>query len=738
MTVHTSDAFTRTGDLSGTSTDVALGGTAKAWITSGSAKWDTFSGAVYYRSVANTEIDRLAYVDLGIGGGYRVEATIGHLQYISGRFMGIVACHLDITRYYVVGVFTGSGGLHLRKMTPAGGQSPIIAESDTNDLLAEAWHRDYDPSVDVVVGDTIGFQVVGDDLTVLYNGREWARVTDRGTTYASSKAGFYGGEPTTDIGMSTFVVSDPILPQVLPTVDPAVTVAVAIGEPEILNGPPPDTDDGGGVDELIATALYYYASVAGPPLFDLSRMFGLTGIGQLAQMGRPLVVRVGDEPGEITAFLYHRPEINTPVADLVDALGHTFQSRHKEIGTGEITLMNDDPDLDQVWDRQCVVRYEIFGRAAFTMIVDEVNHVAIAEGEEHDQRTQLSGKAHISCLQESVVYPPTGPDVLPFSDDRIFSWPSPDYNDSWWTGATALVTQNPGALEFPPDAWVEPLVDESGAGGSYWEWAISDDWPDPGAWWIWAHLPNPREIAPEGTCYFRRKFEVPFHSSIARLQLYAILDDGGDVWLDGQVVMSATYGAEPTGVYSTDVDITPGEHTLAIECRNDPPDPDRPTWHNPGGVLFTCYAVDINGEFVTDISDPIVHSDDSWVGVFYPPQPPGMTCGEVIRHVIQEGQSRGCFPEITLGFDDVFDSGGNAWPITGDISTKISTSVWVFVGEELASTYCDIWMGPGDFMLYAWVHERRGADRPVTAAGVADEADPTSGNLRGLKHHTVQ
>ena len=488
------------------------------------------------------------------------------------------------------------------------------------------------------------------------------------------------------------------------------------------------------------TDLWFYGGEAGPPPGPAGddRIIAMSGAGQLAQVGGPLAHREGEEIAEMRAYLYHRPEINVPVAYLLDALGHTFQDRLAELGTGAVTLLNDDPDLAQVWDEPCVVRFEIFGRAAFCMIVNEIEHVAIAEGEEHDQTTQLSGRAHISCLEESVVYPPIGPDVLPFTDERIFSWPSPEYNDTWWGPVAILVTQNPGSPNFPGDYPGEPLIDGTGWDGSYWSHAISDTWPDPEAWWIWAPWPNGREWAPEGTCYFRKRFTVPAENGLVALQLYAVLDDGGDVWLDGQLIMSATYGAEPTGVYSMDVPITPGEHTLAIECRNDPPDPERPDWHNPGGVLFSAYGIDINGEFTGDVQYPIVRSDETWAGVFYPAQPPGMTCGEVIRHVIEEGQARGCFGEITLGFDDVFDAAGVAWPITGDISTKISTNLWTFIGEELASTYCDVWMGPGDFMLYAWVHEGRGTDRPVTLAGVADENDPLSGNLRGLKHHIVR
>lgn len=482
--------------------------------------------------------------------------------------------------------------------------------------------------------------------------------------------------------------------------------------------------------------LYYYGAGAGggpEPPEPTERTFAMTGAGQLAQVGGPLVSRPGEVTPEMRALLFHRPAINAPVAELTYALGHTFQDRLQDLGTGSVELLNTDTVLDEVWDHECVVRFEIKGRAAFAMIVNDLEHTEIAEGEEHDERTKLSGLAHISCLQESVVYPPNGPDAHPVADVRIFSWPSVDLNDANWITADALCTQsNPPA--FPAGVTPAPLHDSSGASGSYWTDAVSD-WPDTGAWWMWAHWPNNREWAPAGTCYFRGAFEVT-DPNMTQLLCYAVLDDEGEVWIDGTgPIITAEYGPEPVGIYPATIDITPGHHIIAIKCTN-MEDPEGDQIHNPGGVLFTAYGLDDRGQFVG--TGPVVHSDSNWSIVEYPPQPPGFTCGEVIRHCIREGQARGCFPEVTLNFTDQFDSAGTPWPITGDISTNVSTDLWTFIGDELATTYCDIWMGPGDFGLYAWVHDGRGHDRPVEVHGVIDEHDPQSGNLRGLTHHQAR
>jgi hypothetical protein len=458
--------------------------------------------------------------------------------------------------------------------------------------------------------------------------------------------------------------------------------------------------------------LYYHVGGAVAGTGDQS--FAMSGAGQLAQVGGPLLSRPGEVVPDMAALLFHRPDITNPVAVLADAMGQTFQDRYKELGTGEVTLLNTDPDLGAVWDAECVVRFEIMGRAAFTMIVNELDHVAIAEGEEHDQTTKLAGRAHISVLEESVVYPATGADSLPFSDDRLFSWPSPDLSDSWWGNAHEIA-----AVADDTPAW----------------YGMRDGWPMPSpAMWIGPSMGTVR-LAPGGHMYFRHKFTLAERKA---LTVDLVADDTADVWFDGQMLgETSQWGNVPSDVYTFTTDASAGEHTLAVHLYNSEagaPIIDGGPF-NPTGFVLSVNATNPDG---TVDPSAIVWSDGTWLIVEYPPQPPGFTPGEVIRHVIQEGQARGCFPEITLGFDDQFDSAGNPWTITGDISTKVSTNLWTFIGEELATTYVDVWMGPGDFCLFAWIHEHRGRDRPVTLTGVTDEMDPMSGNLRGLTHHSIR
>lgn len=454
--------------------------------------------------------------------------------------------------------------------------------------------------------------------------------------------------------------------------------------------------------------LHYYLGTEGG---GTDRTIAVAGAVRGPIVGGPLITRPGEVIAPMRALLYVRPQLNTLITELDHGWGHTFQDRLNDIGTGSITLANDDTDLTPIWTNSCAIRFEIEGRAAMTILVDGIDHVAIDEGEEHDQVTTLTGYTNIGILQEAVVYPSRGVGVKPYEDNRLFSWPSPEYDDSRWGYAAEVA------------AYTDP--------GTYWTNNV-DDWPADSAYWIWAHLPDAVEWAPAGNCYLRRTFTIPADQGIESARICAVLDAEGDIYFDGMLQLSASYDAEPVPTWTSDLEVTPGEHTVAVRCANDV-DPEADEIHNPGGILFAIYGINRVGEFT---GGPLIVSDHDWRIVEYPPVAPGMTAGTVIRLAVNEAQTRGCYPEVRLAFDDFVDSAGAPWPIIeGGVSTKIGTSTWVFIGEEMASTYVDVWMSPGDFTLYAWLHGTRGQDSGVT---LTPSTESGFGNLRGLVHKVTR
>lgn len=454
--------------------------------------------------------------------------------------------------------------------------------------------------------------------------------------------------------------------------------------------------------------LHYYVATTTPPDPSVDQTVAVLGAVSGMQCGAPMIGIEGVVPPRLSAQLYHRPNLNTLIEDLPGSFGRQWQDELNETGSASMTIGNEDAQATVVREGD-IVRYEDEGYACFAWIVREIERVQIAEGEEHDQVTHFSGNGLLSMLSEGVVYPARGPEVKPYADERLFSWPAADYDDQWWSHAADLGPAYEGY-------WTDGII----------------DYPANGARWIWAHVPNALEWAPDGPCYVRSPLDVP--PGVNLLRIYLILDAEGDIYIDGQPVGSAIYDAEPVSPAVIDVEITPGPHNVAIKCTNDV-DPESDQIHNPGGVLFSCYGVNSVGEWTPPT--PILVSDSSWRIVEYPPYEPGMTPGEVMTHVVAEAQARGALLDLTLGFDTEVDSDGNPWNEYTNIGTDVGTDVLSFF-REMCNTYIDMWMEPAAFRLHAWVKGMRGSHlADVELKAVTDPLDPWSGNLAGLSYRRV-
>ena len=452
--------------------------------------------------------------------------------------------------------------------------------------------------------------------------------------------------------------------------------------------------------------LFYYLGTPVPPV-DVVMNVG--GAVTAAMAGTPMMYREGVIPPRLQASLHRRPDLLPTVAVLGGSFQRQWQDELNEVGSGSMTIANEDAQATLVGPGD-IVRFEDDGYACFAWIVREINRAQIAEGEEHDQVTDFTGEGLLSMLSEGVVYPARGPGIKPYDDERIFSWPSVDYDESWWGYTDVLGPPNSG----------------------YWVDGIKN-WPaNSGAEWIWAHYPNSLEWAPAGACYFRATFTVP--EGVDLVRMFVILDAEGEVYVDGMAMLPAMYDAEPVEPAETDMEVTPGVHNVAIVCTNDV-DPESDQIHNPGGVLFAMWGLNSVGQWVPP--EPLLVSNGSWRIVEYPPYPPGMTVGEVMTHCVAEAQARGALLGLTLGFTGEVDSDGNPWPEYTNIATDVGTDVLTFF-KELCNTYIDMWMEPAQFRLHAWVKGMRGSHlADVDLHPVTNPLDPWSGNLAGLSYKRV-
>jgi nucleoid-associated protein YgaU len=229
------------------------------------------------------------------------------------------------------------------------------------------------------------------------------------------------------------------------------------------------------------------------------------------------------------------------IATLSNSLSRSFQDVPSGVGSGTVEIMNTDPQL-ALLNEELALRFRIKGRLASQMLVEVLARATRAQGEEAAQSTIVSGRSIVSILEEAVTYPGRGPATLPIEDTRIFNFANEDFNDSGWGPSQVIGFQN-------------SIFSREG---------LPARWPASSAAWLWApgsdHL-----YAPPGTVYFRSHFIVP--AGVSEITIFLAIDDEGELWLDGQQVLEMTGWTE---YRSVTIPVTPGLHTLAAKCRNDP------------------------------------------------------------------------------------------------------------------------------------------------------------------------
>lgn len=256
------------------------------------------------------------------------------------------------------------------------------------------------------------------------------------------------------------------------------------------------------------------------------------GFGLYPEVSDPLSVEVidPDTPYEV-------------IATLDNSMSRSFQDVPSGIGSGTVEIMNTDPQLSLL-SEELALRFRIKGRAASQMLVEVLTRATRAQGEEAEQSTIVTGRSIVAILEEAVVYPGRGPATLPIEDNRIFNFANVDYDDSGWGSSSVIDFQGTSSL---------------------FNWrGLPARWPAPSAGWIWAPG-STTTLAPAGTCYFRKWFNIP--PGVSQITLFLAIDDDGELWFDGQQVVDIVGFSE---YRSVTIPVTPGSHLLAVKASNDP------------------------------------------------------------------------------------------------------------------------------------------------------------------------
>lgn len=423
---------------------------------------------------------------------------------------------------------------------------------------------------------------------------------------------------------------------------------------------------------------------------------------------------------DIRAVLVGRDDPGAVGTELDESWNRQFQEQFNEVGSGQITLDNADPDTALLTD-DSLIRFEVRGRAAFCLMPQEWNRTWVSQGEEADYTTELSGVGHLAILEEAVVQPSRGFYADPPELDRVWGWASYDYDDSHWTNAASYGPLYADSTNKARTAWLDNLTER------IWAPGYTDRW------------------APGGSCYFRQRF---FMEVAGDVMVHAMADDTCVVYVDGQELYSPSSEWEWTnqpddmheiGPYPLDV----GWHVIAIEARNStlgaPIIGGGP--YNPAWLCAAAYRLTEESE-IDKTRGPLLWTNNQWKIVAYPEHPPGMTMGEIIRHAIEEGAQRtaghdvnlwqGSLYELRYSFTDEVDSNGMPWEETNNTYTKVGNDLLTFLRELAAADRIDFSLDPASWTLNVWNKGGRGRALDTVFHGPTDPNDPSTGNLLHL------
>jgi LysM domain len=491
----------------------------------------------------------------------------------------------------------------------------------------------------------------------------------------------------------------------------------------------------------------------------------------------PFEVRVveHDNPGNV-------------LVNLDTAFDASFQEPLSEPGAGTFTLYRHDPALQWVTaDR--LVQFLLYGQATFLMRPEVIEEGVITSSEEATENVKVMGSQHIRLLDEAVVYPAGGPDRRPMWDDRAFNWTAPDsvYDASGWDHARKLVTQggagpwtgNPKGWPGGGD-WIGPPTRASTTlappGRCYYRSGpgkfqtsaeveqvcvfMSSD--NEGDLYLDGNLILANQNGHIATAFTFLDITPGAHTLAASVLNYAVVTTAveadplmhvvvagetlqglaGRYYSDGRrwnVIYEANRGliksmAQQRGRWYGDVYndeapwIYPGAE-LRIPGFSPYQSGTPPT--NPTGLLVVVYPA--KAQVITSRTPVFRTTAAYWLCAPYPPSPPGMTVGRVVRVLLEEAQRRGALEGVTLDFTDEVDSDGKSWDPVSDIVTKVGTDYLTFLAKELAETYADFWMHPAQRRLSAWRKGTRGVVVPgVSFHGPDDPARETTSNLAHL------
>lgn len=432
------------------------------------------------------------------------------------------------------------------------------------------------------------------------------------------------------------------------------------------------------------------------PLIDAAEVFGVSS-AQPQSINLPLI-----DVGSVFAPSISMP--SDPDVELIvggstveGAFARTFEDQLADTGSFSFQLLRDE-FLEDPISMLDEVKFRLNGSARFLGIVEELDHVALAQGEDADQVVTISGRGALAALQRAgLVWPSRGVGALPIEDVRSHSWVSPDFDPvaAGWPLAKVVNLQQWYADTEAP----RPHI-----------------YPNPTGTWIWGNVPGvTADDAPQGICLFRSPVITLTETRMTRH--FMSPDDVGRFWFDAA---EATWFAGSGIAQFVDYEWSDGDHYVAAKVANKT---DVPGENNPGGYLAVGYTLTADGL----LDEKIYETDATWRCLPYPVRAPGFTVGKLERLQFDEND----ISDWTLAFTDTKDTAGKAWAFQREITLNVGRNL-LQVQQELMDVHADIACAPGSKTLRAW---NRGTRGRVTSVTLQQTTDPDTSDFLSLNHH---
>lgn len=368
----------------------------------------------------------------------------------------------------------------------------------------------------------------------------------------------------------------------------------------------------------------------------------------------------------VTVELLARADLSLK-ATLDEAWGKQFQEVLNDTGYGTVTLANDDPDLALV-EYGDYLRFSLDGVNRFISIVETMDRTQVAQGEEADENTVISGRGSLAVFENAVVFPDWSIDQQPINDTFTYSFAS-----------LSLLGQDPD--DFVSGGALYDMGDITAVG-------VPTNIPDGFVQWVAPSAPNGSGTHPVGDWYMADVFCV----ADGLYRIFVAGDDGMDVWLDNTPIIKRDIVSYDEAV-TIDVVLTSSCHMLAAKINNiSYPDP------NPSRIIFAVYPINQDGTLGT-----IAHwSDPTYADIYawdFPADPPAPTPGQCIDTLVTYAQSEGWDDPVVFDFDGSVDSDGTTWPERSEFTAQIGTNL-LTVLKQLAETQFDMRMDPTSLTLH--------------------------------------